>query len=214
MPPTPGMPARREEDRVTAFATVADYERRSGVTLEGPQRLQLERLLTDATAELQAAIGQHVSVGTATVELELDAGTTELWLPQQPVRSVDLVAVGGVALAPTAWTHRHGRLRIGHSPWSRAGARDVAVTFTYGYDPVPGELVAWTVVLAAQRLAAARRDGGLGSPEVRSHAISPDGQFNEAFMSPTDGPPAGTLPAQVADQLRSRYGRSVYVIGA
>lgn len=195
-----------------AFATVADLEQRLGTSYAaGAETLQVEALLDDATAYLQAELGQLIEAGTATYTTRW-RGDGPIRLPQQPVTDVTTVLVDGEAttdfdfvdqeLHLTGWNGRELRFDGGHLK----AYLDVTVTFDYGYATIPAELKAWTCSLASQMLSAAE-GGSLGVPAVRSEQI--DGYMVNYV---TDGSTM-RLPDEVLDRLRARYGAGAYVTG-
>lgn len=192
-----------------AFATPADLEARLGVTYDAPQTIQAQAHLDDATAWLQAELGQLIEAGTATYTTR--AHCNPIRLPQQPVTDVTTVLVDGEATTDFEFVDqelwipaRRGEL-YSFDIFDRPYA-DVTVTFDYGYATVPADLKGWCCVLAAQALDAAA-GGWLGSPRVRSEQID---DYSVTYV--TDGT-AMSLPAEVLERLRARYGAGVYVSG-
>lgn len=195
-----------------AFAQVTDLEQRLGVTFDATETAQAEAALDDATAYLQAELGQLIEAGTATYTTRW-RGDGPIRLPQSPVTAVTTVSLNGTAT--TNFDYIDQELHLA-STWGgeahfdgyhRGSYVDVSVTFSYGYAVVPAELKAWTCVLASQ-LMAAGVGGSLGMPAVRSETID---DYSVTYV--TDGSTL-SLPTQVLDRLRARYGASAYVTGA
>lgn len=193
-----------------SFATPADLEARLGVTYGST--VQAQAHLDDATAWLQAELGQLIEAGTATVTTR--AYCNPIRLPQQPVTEVTTVLIDGEATTDFEFVDqelwipsRGGGLYTFEAFDGRQGYADVTVTFDYGYATIPQELKAWCCVLAAQSLDAAA-GGWLGSPRVRSEQID---DYSVTYV--TDGT-AMSLPAEVLERLRARYGAGAYVTGA
>lgn len=193
-----------------SFATVAELEARLGVTYAGSDITQAQAHLDDATAWLQAELGQLITAGTATFTTR--AYTNPIRLPQQPVTEVTTVLVDGEATTdfefidqelwiPARQGHLYSFEIHGHA------YADLTITFDYGYATIPTDLKAWCCVLASQSLAAAA-GGTLGAPQVRSEQID-----DYAVTYVTDGSTAMSLPDEVLERLRARYGAGAYVTG-
>lgn len=195
---------------MASFASVDDMETRLGVTYTGSEIAQAQAFLDDATAFLQAEIGQLITAGTATYTTR-HRGDSPLHLPQQPVTAVTAVEIDGTALTSDEYDLVDQEL---HLPprWSSGEFgeyrpyMDVTVAFTYGYTTVPAELKAWCIVLASQQMTAAA-GGSLGIPGVRSESID---DYSVTYV--TDGSTM-TLPREILDRLRARYGTGAYVTG-
>lgn len=179
------------------FATPADLEARLGVTFDATETIQAAVLLDDATAYLQAEIGQLIEAGTATYTTRWRGGPIRL--PQSPVTQVDEVQLD--ASVTTDWDFVDQELHLGASH-----VADVTVTFDYGYAAAPTELKGWTCVLASQ-LMGSTVGGSLGMAGVRSETID---DYSVTYV--VDGSNM-TLPANVLDRLRARYGQGAYVTG-
>lgn len=190
-----------------SFATPEDLATRLGVAFDPGELLKVQAHLDDATAWLQAELGQLIEAGTATYTTRLREGP--LRLPQFPVRSVTEVLVNGVAVTNYDFIDQELHLadRWGVSDFGeRTTFTDVTVTFDYGFTVIPAELIGWCCVLASQSLDAAA-GGYLGSPRVRSEQID---DYSVTYV--TNGS-SMTLPPDVLSRLRSRYGAGAYVTG-
>lgn len=195
-----------------SFATIADLEARLNVTFAaGAETAQAQAFLDDATAYLQAEIGQLITAGTATYTTR--AYANPIRLPQQPVTAVTTVLLDGVATTDFDFIDQElwipaRRAYIDSFPQidERLPYVDVTVTFNYGYATIPAELKAWCCVLASQARDAAAA-GTLGAPRVRSEQID---DYSVSYV--TDGTPM-SLPDDVLERLRARYGAGAYVTG-
>lgn len=193
---------------MASFASVEDMETRLGVTYAGDEIAQAQAFLDDATAYLQAEIGQLITAGTATYTTR-HRGGSPIHLPQQPVTAITELLVNGVASTNYDYIDQELHLpeRWGRSDFGELRPyNDITVTFEYGYAVVPAELKAWCIVLASQQMAAAA-NGSLGVPGVRSEQID---DYSVTYA--TDGSSL-SLPEEVLNRLRSRYGAGVYVTG-
>lgn len=141
-----------------AFAQVSDYEVLHGSEVD-PAKVQAE--LNRATAAIQSMCRQALTRATSTVAIK---GTwdREILLPERPVVSVSDVTVNGRAVEGFEVTGRSllwssstrflGGARAGFpANW---GGPDCLVGFTYthGFDPIPDDLVALCVDMAAMSI--------------------------------------------------------------
>lgn len=130
------------------LASSDDLAARLGVTFSGDEADRAEALLADASALVRNYTQQNITRVTDDTAL-LEATTeTLLYLPQRPVISVAAVSVAGAALAVGDWIvqgdaiYRHfgwGRSRGASGRWNQPDT--VTVTYTHGYDAVPGDIV-------------------------------------------------------------------------
>ena len=142
------------------LATLADVEAVLGRTVtDADERALVARLLREASAAMRTLLGQPVTRTTGALA-ELDSNGAEVVLlrdrgePAYPVLAVTQVVADGVTLDPGSyeWSRSGALRRAGGWP---VGYRTVQVTFDYGYDPVPDD-----VVLAVAEAVAARVDLG------------------------------------------------------
>lgn len=125
-----------------------------------------------ASAQVQALTKQTI-VQTAHVEhVELSAQMVDgswravgrLW--QRPIVSVDTVTVDGTDLDPAAWWWRPGPdVLIVADPATALAT----VEYTAGYDPVPGDLKAVALTLAAAEVA---NPTGVVSESIGDYAVT------------------------------------------
>jgi len=142
-----------------AFATTADLQTYVlGLGQPAPTSAQqaLATMLLDALSQaVREDTGQLITRGTTTATLYPACAAVDLLLPQQPVVSVGAVTVDGIAA--TGWSVQHGWL---HNPdgWARRDAdTEVTVTWTYGYDPDPADVVLYVLMATAEGLDGARQ---------------------------------------------------------
>lgn len=177
---------------MVAFATSSDLGARMKRTFTGAEATWVDGLLADATAYLQREIGQLVHPKeTVTFTDWPSAGWVEL--PQWPVVSVDAVERGGVAVP---FEDRPGRVRV-------ASDEKVDVTFTFGYEDCPRDLVALCCSLVSQQLLLVEAGLGLSIGGLSSVALD---DFKIAFADGGDGTGL-TLPKPTLAGLRQAYGR-------
>lgn len=177
---------------MTAFAEVADLEELLKTTYVGDDRTQVEALLDAASDHLRFVIGQDVfPVTTSTYTAYPTFGREDL--PQWPVVSVDAVERDG---ADVDYKYRPGFIMVGSDD-------PVDVTFTWGFQTVPGELKRLCLVLAAQALQMFEVTGGLSGGGLSSLSID---DFRAAFAN--GGETTGISLTKHAEQaIRNRFGR-------
>lgn len=174
---------------MTAFASVVELEALLGRSLDASQAAAL---LDAASSHLRAVVGQEITPRTRSTYTAYPNGGRED-LPQWPVVSVDAVERNG---EPIAYTYRPGFLMVD-------GDEPVDVTYTWGYQNVPGELARLTCVLAAQALTTIDAGLGLTSGGVSSVAID---DFKTSFA---DGGSASgmSLTPHATASVRAQFGR-------
>lgn len=131
-----------------AFATLADFEARTGVTVDLGEVSQVEALLDDATAIIRKRTGQHITQATSTVTLQ-PFRSRRLQLPELPVTAVTSVTQDGVVLVGGAdydWYETGVVVRLG---WLWA-LEPVTVEYTHGFATIPEDVKAECVRVAQQ----------------------------------------------------------------
>jgi hypothetical protein len=190
------------------LATPAQLAARLGVpAFTGTELAQATELLGDASDEIRSAIGQPINRLTSTVTLYADR-PCRVDLPAVPVVSIGSVLLDGVEMDPSRYRLVHRTLRC--LPVRKGD--EVTVTFTHGWEEIPGELVKWTCVLAAAAMAGAEATGSLGLTAgigSKSEAID-DYQVTLQGPEASGGDPASglALPERIAARLRAAYGGS------
>lgn len=136
---------------MAALASIDDYAAFTGGFPADPARVS--RLLEAASdAVLFGAHGQNITEATYTVAVVPYEGVA--YLPQRPVSDVAAVTVAGQSLPASSWRWSPGGNRR-PAVLERVDGTDVvpwtdgplAVTFTAGWDPVPGPVVAAVVAI-------------------------------------------------------------------
>lgn len=152
---------------MTALATLADLRARMELTVDDARA---QAALDDASAAVRAYTGQTFDVATTTERCRLRSGGVRL--AQRPVTAVAAVqSLAGVALAfywdgaervyLWAWPCG-GPLLPANGPYVPERMADlVDVTYTHGYEAVPGEIVAVVCNMAARALGSAPEQGNL-----------------------------------------------------
>lgn len=105
-----------------------------------PSDVQLLEALESASGRFRGDCRCHVSRVVDDVEILDGPGTALLLLPNAPVLSVSEVLVDGVAFTAYKLARRGAMLRrTDGCVWPEWAA--VQVTYTHGYDPIPGDVV-------------------------------------------------------------------------
>lgn len=184
-----------------ALATIADYEAITGTTVPAspsPIRTRIQLLLDlSESAVLAGAHGQLIAEQTYT-DVTLRPFEGVAYFPQRPVSDVASVAIvdsNGDETALTEgddWRFEPGngrpakliRRRFGRDDWwgntaaevgfgqVGSGATELKVTYTAGWDPIPGQLVGMQVAMVIGTM------GSGGQPIASSHSETA-GPFSE-----------------------------------
>lgn len=183
------------------FATASDLAVRMGVTFTPEEEAQVELFLDDASHELRAITGQPINRLTSTVTVWPD-GPGRVYLPAVPVISVASVQQDGVDVD---YRLRYDELLVPRT------CRDepLTVTFTHGWDPIPGELIKYTCVMAAAAYSGNQMTGSLGpvtgvarrQETIDDYTVIMDGQVSDDANASSM-----SLPERIAARLRSVYG--------
>ena len=177
---------------MVAFATSTELGKRMQRTFTGAEATWIDGLLEDATAYLQAEIGQLIYPRQTVTFSDWPSGG---WvdLPQWPVVSVSAVERNG---SPVMFEERPGRIRVGSD-------QKVDVTFTFGYSTAPRVLESLACALVSQQLTLNEAGLGLRIGGLSSVALD---DFKIAFTN--GGAESGmSLPKVTVDGLREAYGR-------
>jgi hypothetical protein len=148
-----------------ALATIADYEAVTGATVPdspSPERDRIERLLDMASsAVLAGAHGQNITE-TVYSAVRLNVHNGYGYFPQRPVSQVASVTCDGTLLTEGTgyrWTSGGNRLpalliRVcdgADALWPSDAV--LVVSYTAGWDPVPGQVAAIVVAMARSTVA-------------------------------------------------------------
>lgn len=188
---------------LTPFATVADLAAALGVaapTVGSVSHSQMLDALSDASDDLRDIVGQAINRGTSTVTVWAKPGGI-VRLPAVPVVSVASVVSDGKAV-------EFEILDSSSLSVVTSAPRKLTITYTHGWQTIPGILRKWCKVLAASSIAAAK-SGNLGLAGGLAGVSVDDGRVSWATAADENG--AGvSLPESVALRLKSSYG-SPYV---
>ncbi|MFD7996838.1 hypothetical protein [Streptomyces mexicanus] len=189
-----------------SLATVADLAMLLGRSFTPEQEQQAQALLDQASSVVRAYIRQDITRATTTDAFTLRrvdplryGCVGAVTLPQRPVEEVTLVEVDGVATAD--WWLDGSELLVRGWSWDLPPAAHqpprVAVTYTHGWDPVPGDIQA-IVMQAANRVLVNPR-------QIRSEAV---GGESVTYLIPATGEALGVLLSKVEMRVLDRYRRT------
>lgn len=154
--------------------------------------------LLDASNEIRRVIGQPITAGTATIEIDIDRHGRAC-IPLCPVRSLSAVTTSDDRLLEDdQWQLRGQRFWL--CSWGYYCGGPLTATIEYGFPEIPGDIQKYVCVLAAAQIASSAR-GNLGMTGGVTSVAVDDGK-----VVLTDAP--AVLPELVQEQLRAQYGGS------
>lgn len=189
-----------------SLVTVADFAATLGRTFTDEQRQQAQALLDQASGVVRAYVRQDITRATTTDTIRMRRADHALHrcggsvlLPQRPVEDVETVKIDGTVTED--WWLDGSMLLLRTGPWARpAGAHQpplVAVTYTHGWDPVPGDIAA-IVMQAANRVM-------VNPSQIRSETV---GGESTTYLLPATGEALGVLLARAEMKVLDRYRRT------
>jgi hypothetical protein len=187
---------------MTAFATYTDLALRLNRTFTDPEQAWVTALLEDAAEFMRGVMNGNQVYPSSQSTYTAYPVEGRVILPQTMIRSVDAVVSPDTSL-PVAFTYRQGIVFLTCDD-------PVDVTFTYGLDTAPQDLVNINCVLVSQQMTTIAAQLGLSGGGVSSVAID---DFKLAFA---DGG-AGTglsLTDSTTKYLERRYGTQAWVVKA
>lgn len=136
---------------MAAFCTVADLAALLHVAIPAGDD-SAEAAIVTASALIQNYTGQRIEyVADDVLPLTVEAHRSVILLPQQPVTAVASVVEDGVTLTVGdgyRWTA--AGLLVRQSRVWRSGWQDVIITYSHGYQVIPGDLAAICAQMAAR----------------------------------------------------------------
>lgn len=182
---------------VDAFATYEDLEARLQRTFTTEEQPWITTLLEDASTYLRSVIGYDIyPQASATFTAYPDGGRVDI--PQYPVVTVDAVQRDG---GDIDYTYRPGYIIV-------AGDEATDVTFTYGLETAPDDLVRLACVLVSAALLPLEQSLGLTAGGLSSVQID---DFKIAWADA--GASSGmVLPPIQAAALRAQWGKGSSVV--
>jgi hypothetical protein len=185
---------------------VADLATLLGRTFTPEQELQAQALLDQASSVVRAYVRQDITRATTTdtftmrrVDPVLHRCTGAVTLPQRPVIDIDAVLIDGTVTHD--WWQDGNDLLLRSWTWSSPPAANrppqVTVTYTHGWDEVPGDIKA-IVLQAANRVIV--NPSGIRSETVGGESVT--------YLIPAVGEYLGVLLSRTEQKVLDRYRRS------
>lgn len=189
-----------------SLATVADLATLLGRTFTTEQEQQAQALLDQASSIVRAYVRQDITRETTTDTFTMRRADPLLHrcggvvtLPQRPVVDIAEVKVNDVATAD--WWQEGSELLVRSWAWDRPPtahqAPQVTVTYTHGWDPVPGDIQA-IVIQAANRVM-------VNPSQIRSETV---GGESVTYLIPATGEALGVLLSKAEQRVLDRYRRT------
>lgn len=188
------------------LATVADLAAILGRTFTPAQETQAQALLDQASSIVRAYVRQDITQATTTDTFTMRRADPVLHrcggvvtLPQRPVVAVTSVKVDGTATSD--WWQDGNELLVRAWTWSNPPEANrppqVEVTYTHGWDPVPGDIAA-IVLQAANRVIV--NPSGIRSETVGGESVT--------YLIPATGENLGVLLSRTEMKVLDRYRRT------
>ncbi|MFG3660242.1 hypothetical protein [Streptomyces sp. NPDC047706] len=185
---------------------MADLATLLGRTFTPDQEQQAQALLDQASSVVRAYVRQDITRATTTDTFTMRRADPVLHrcagvvtLPQRPVVEIDAVLVNDVATQD--WWQDGNDLVLRSAAWDRPPAANrppqVTVTYTHGYDPVPGDIKA--IVLQAANRVIVNPSG------IRSETV---GGISTTYLIPAVGEYLGVLLSRTEQKVLDRYRRT------
>ena len=182
---------------VDAFATADDLAARLDRTFTVGEEAWVTTLLEDASTYLRGVIGYTVYPQDSTTYTDYPDGGRVDFL-QQPLISIDAVERDAVEID---YTYRPGYIMVD-------GDEAVDITFTYGYEVAPDELIRLTCVLVSGALLTLENGLGLTAGGLSSVALD---DFKLAWAEA--GAASGmVLPPIQEAAVRNQFGKGDAVV--
>jgi hypothetical protein len=188
------------------LATVADLAALLGRTFTPEQELQAQALLDQASSVIRAYVRLDITQATTTDTFTMRRADPLLHgcggavtLPQRPVVDIASVSIDGVATQD--WWQDGNDLLLHSRTWGRVPAAhrppQVTVTYTHGWDPVPGDIQA-IALQAANRVIV--NPSGIRSETVGGESVT--------YLIPAVGEYLGVLLSRTEQKVLDRYRRT------
>lgn len=185
-----------------SLATVADLATLLGRTFTPDQELQAQALLDQASSVVRGYLRQDITRATTTDTFTMRRADRLLHrcggvvtLPQRPVVDITSVKVNDVDTAD--WWQDGSDVLVRSWSWDQPPAAhrppQVTVTYTHGWDPVPGEIEA-IVMQAVNRVI-------VNPSQIRSETV---GGESVTYLVPNGGEALGVLLSEVEKKALRR----------
>ncbi|KAA6216392.1 hypothetical protein [Streptomyces filamentosus] len=188
------------------LATVADLAVMLGRTFTPTQEAQAQALLDQASSVVRAYVRQDITRATTTDTFTMRRPDPTMHrcggmvtLSQRPIVDISSVKVNGVEA--TDWWQDGSDLLLSSWAWADPPAAhrppQVEVTYTHGWDPVPGDIE--TIVLQAANRVIVNPSG------IRSETV---GGESVTYLIPAVGEYLGVLLSRTEQKVLDRYRRT------
>lgn len=195
-----------------SLVTVADLATTLGRTFTGAEEAQAQALLDQASSVVRSYLRLDVTRATTTDTFRMGRWDRQFMaspfdcqpggqvvLPQRPVVEVSEVKVDGTATSD--WWLDDVSLLLRSAPWPLPPVGNqpprVTVTYTHGWEPVPGDIAA----IVRQAVGRALIDP---SGMVKGETV---GGESTQYMVPSSGEPLGILLSKTEQRVLDRYRR-------
>ncbi|MGW4919579.1 hypothetical protein ACWEPO_25165 [Streptomyces albidoflavus] len=189
-----------------SLVTVAELAALLGRTFTPAQEMQAQALLDQASSVVRAYVRQDLTRATSTLTVSMRRADPVLHrcgglvtLPQRPVVDVESVSVDGVSTQD--WWQEGQEILLRSGSWSSPPAAhrppQVTVTYTHGFDPIPGDIKA-IVAQAANRVM-------VNPNAIRSETV---GGESVTYLIPATGEALGVLLSRTEQRVLDRYRRT------
>lgn len=189
-----------------SLATVADLATLLGRTFTPEQEQQAQALLDQSSSVVRAYVRQDITRATTTDTFTMRRADPLLHrcggivtLPQRPIVDVATVLVNGVEVFD--WWLDGSELLVRTWAWDRPPSAhqppQATITWTHGYDPVPGDIQA-IVMQAANRVIV--NPSGIRSETVGGESVT--------YLIPAVGEYLGVLLSKTEQRVLDRYRRT------
>ena len=189
-----------------SLATVADLAATLGRTFTPDQEAQAQALLDQASSIVRAYVRQDITRATTTDTFTMRRADPVLHrcgglvtLPQRPVVDITVVSINGTAT--TDWWQEGSNLLLRAWAWAEPPAANrgpqVTVTYTHGWESVPGDIAA--IALQAANRVMVNPSG------IRSETV---GGISTTYLIPATGENLGVLLSRTEQKVLDRYRRT------
>lgn len=186
-----------------SLVTVADLAALLGRVFTPAQEQQAQALLDQASSVVRAYVRQDLTRATTTDVFTMRRADRMLRhcgglvsLPQRPVVDIESVSVDGTETLD--WWQEGQEILVRAWAWDVPPAAHrpprVTVTYTHGFDPVPGDIMA-IVAQAATRVM-------VNPSSIRSETV---GGESVTYLIPATGEALGVLLSRTEQRVLDRY---------
>lgn len=182
---------------MVAFATATDLGVRMNRTFTSDEQAWVTALLEDAAAFMRGVMRNQVYPSTTSTYTAYPL-RGRVALPQTFIRSLDAVTVGGL---PVSYDRFEDTITVGDDV-------PTEITFTYGLDTAPGDLIGINCALVSQMMLTVEAGLGLNAGGLSSVALD---DFKAAWADA--GASSGmAMTAATKNYLEDNYGSTQWFV--